>query len=109
MSWGPRLLLRRQDRAAPDLPSAWDSNASIFAVATLSCVSESRPTLPSAGTSSSSMVADGSSEPEQSEELPHRSLLLVSETPHFHDDGDGFLYCILKRFGGVLMFSISGS
>jgi len=40
ISWGPRLLLRRQDRAAPDLPSAWDSNASIFAVATLSCVSE---------------------------------------------------------------------
>ena len=40
MSWGPRLLLRRQDRAAPDLPSAWDSNASIFGVATLSCVSE---------------------------------------------------------------------
>jgi len=36
----PGVLLQRQHRAAPDLPSAWDSNASIFAVAILSCVSE---------------------------------------------------------------------
>ncbi len=53
----PGVLLQRQDRAAPDKPSAWDSNASIFAVATLCCVSEFGASLPSVGTSSSSMVA----------------------------------------------------
>src|SRR5712691_11323767 len=53
----PGVLLQRQDRAAPDKPSAWDSNASIFAVATLRCVSEFGASLPSVGTSSSSMVA----------------------------------------------------